>query len=252
MYCKHCGQQIDDNAAFCQHCGGTVEAQESAHIAPVKNKKTPLIVGIIIACVIVIGLIGVFVKKSADIKRAEEEALAASIAEAESIAQAEKIAEEVRAQYIEDLNSFVSLTWEGAQASEDICQIVYMVWYDTAYEEYREETAAYTMTDGVYHTDVKTSFDALAQSDEMYNLINALMENKTKVSVLFNQLTSHTDEFTECYEVANKLMDDYITIYTFANYYPDGTLAEYYEYFYEYTNAYLKNYEKLAMLIPKD
>ena len=252
MYCKHCGQQIDDNAAFCQHCGRTIATQESERIAPVKSKRTPLVVGIIIACVIVIGLIGVFVKKSADIKRAEEEALAASIAEAESIAQAEKIAEEARAEYINNLIDFVTLSRDGVLAAEDICRIVYMVWYDTVFEEYREETAAYTMTDGVYHTDVKTSFDALAQSDEMSELATVFVEYKTKVSKLFNQLSNPPDELADCYEAAKALMDDYATIYAFANYYPDGSLAEYSEYFDEYTNAYLKNYEKIIMLIPKD
>ena len=40
MYCKHCGKQIDDNAAFCQYCGGNLGApvtQEAPSQEPVKQ-----------------------------------------------------------------------------------------------------------------------------------------------------------------------------------------------------------------------
>jgi hypothetical protein len=47
MYCKHCGQQIDDNAKFCQNCGNSVSIEpivnpvpeQTAPDAPVKKKK---------------------------------------------------------------------------------------------------------------------------------------------------------------------------------------------------------------------
>ena len=40
MYCKHCGKQVEDTAAFCQHCGGnlgTVSNQETVRQEPVKQ-----------------------------------------------------------------------------------------------------------------------------------------------------------------------------------------------------------------------
>lgn len=47
MYCKHCGQQIDDGAKFCQHCGSPVSnepvvnpgSEQTAPGAPAKKKK---------------------------------------------------------------------------------------------------------------------------------------------------------------------------------------------------------------------
>ena len=35
MYCKHCGQQIDDGAKFCQHCGGNLGADTAQE--PIKH-----------------------------------------------------------------------------------------------------------------------------------------------------------------------------------------------------------------------
>lgn len=272
MYCKHCGKEIDDSATFCQHCGGSVSAQEVARPAPTKNKKTPLIIGITLACVVLVGAFGIFAKQSADRKRAEEEALAASIAESESIAEAEAIAESIaqaeviaesiaqaerleqkqaRAKYIDNLKDFAALTWDGLVIAEDMCQIVYMVWYDTEYEEYRDETAAYTMTDGVYHDDVTTSFDALIESVDMQKLVADLESNKKKVSAKFEQLKNPAEEFAKCYEIAEDMMDAYIDFYTLAMYYPDCSLGEYSSYYDECTDAYIKYYEKFIMRIPE-
>lgn len=266
MYCKHCGKEIEISSTFCPHCGKALAETSKKVATKSNNSKSVLIVVLVVICVIAVGIVGFFIKQSSDAKKAEEESIAASIAEseaiAESIAQAEAIAEsiaqaeqlakaEARTQYIENLNDFVTLSLEGLSISEDMCNLVYMVWYDTAFEQYREETAAYTMTDGVFHAEVATSFNALAESVEMYKIVADLEANKTKVSEVFNQLSNPTEEFTKCYEVAEKMMNAYVDLYTHANYYPDGDLLEYSEKYDEYSNTYIKNYELIILLIPK-
>lgn len=34
MYCKNCGQQIDDNAVVCVHCGAQQQAVATAAVKP--------------------------------------------------------------------------------------------------------------------------------------------------------------------------------------------------------------------------
>lgn len=66
MFCKKCGQQIDDGAAFCAHCGQAVNeslptsSQSKSEINPVrkKQKATGLILGAFAAlCILAIALI---------------------------------------------------------------------------------------------------------------------------------------------------------------------------------------------------
>lgn len=44
MYCKHCGQIVEDNASFCPHCGKSVKVEpasyESAPTQPVQPVQT--------------------------------------------------------------------------------------------------------------------------------------------------------------------------------------------------------------------
>ena len=39
MYCKYCGQQIDDNAQFCPYCGKQLGAANDDHIKQRNNKQ---------------------------------------------------------------------------------------------------------------------------------------------------------------------------------------------------------------------
>lgn len=42
MFCKYCGQQIDDDAAFCSKCGKAVAAEAAPAAAPKKNAQRKL------------------------------------------------------------------------------------------------------------------------------------------------------------------------------------------------------------------
>lgn len=264
MYCKHCGIEIEDTVAFCPHCGkATADATTTDSISK-KKAKAPFVIVIALICIIAVAAVGIFSKQSADAQRAEEEALAASIAEsesiaesiaqaeaaAESLAQAEALAaEEARNQYIENLNNFVALSTDGFSISQEICNFVYMVWYDTVFGQYREETAAYTMTDGVFHATVDESFDAITQSEELYQMFINLEANKQEVSRVFQLLSNPTEEFTKCYEAAEKLLDAYVKLYTHAEL-PSGDLQSYADKYEEFSDYYIENHERIKMLIP--
>ena len=275
MYCKHCGQQIDDNAKFCQHCGGTVSAQDPACAVPVGKKKKPLIVGIAIVCVVFIVAFCVVAKQSADRKR-EEEALAASIAEsesiaasiaeaeaiAESIAQEEAIAESIaneevkktaqeRKDYIDKLNRFIELTAIGHDTSAEICGLVYMVWFDTNYEQYREETAEFTMTDGVYHEYISTSIDALRNDFEFVQTLNRHSENRSEVAAAYQLLANPPAGFDDHYAAAGELLDAYVAFWNFAITNPFGSLENYYDSCIKYSANFSESIEKLLMLMPE-
>lgn len=45
MFCKNCGQTIDDNATFCDKCGAKVEA--AAPVQPNPNAKSKLVAGLL-------------------------------------------------------------------------------------------------------------------------------------------------------------------------------------------------------------
>ena len=66
MFCKKCGNGLDENAKFCPKCGNNIEGSESVPIQsappvvntpPKKSGSTGLIIGLIIAFVAVIGVV---------------------------------------------------------------------------------------------------------------------------------------------------------------------------------------------------
>lgn len=190
--------------------------------------------GIIAGCVAVIVLIVGIVLGNAMKKQAEEKAAA-----------------EARAAYIEALNDLVWESLSGAADAETMCNLTYMVWYDTIYEEYRSETAEYTRSGGDYHDDFNTSLAKLYTADSTISTCAEIEENQAVVEDLMKSLQSPTDEFEKCYDVAMDLYSAYNKLTDLALE-PQGSLRDYSDNFAEYVSDYMDAYDKLGLLTPEE
>lgn len=57
MYCKNCGQQIDDNADFCTHCGNRTRESNSQQVYTEKVDNPSHLAGVASCCFPIVGLI---------------------------------------------------------------------------------------------------------------------------------------------------------------------------------------------------
>ena len=208
-----------------------VAAEASPQEVPQRTNKRKL--GIIAGCVAGIVLIAGIVMGNAMKKQA-----------------AEKTAAEARSAYIEALNDLVWESLDGAAEAETMCNLTYMVWYDTIYEEYRSETAEYTRSGSVYHDDFNTSLAKLYTADGTMSTCAEIEANQAVVENLMKSLQSPTDEFEKCYDVAMALYSAYNKLTDLALE-PQGSLRDYGDNFAEYVSDYMDAYDKLDLLIPE-
>lgn len=266
MFCKYCGKQMDDSAAFCSACGKAAYDSGAANVAGTRSPRKILLGIGACLCVglLITGLI--FTQKSAEARREEEESLAAAIAEsesiaasiaeseaiAESLAKAEQLAqEEYRKQYLADLNSLAEIAEEGIDAAEAACSFYCLLWYNTLFEEYDEFTDPYTMTDGVFHSDPQDTFDAAAGSVELRSAIMAAEICNEEMMQLLNKIADPPSGLSKCYEAAENLLDAYMDIYVHAQG-PYGSFSSYAENYNQYSTSLRENYRKFCALIPEN
>lgn len=210
----------------------TVIVEDQPQEEPKRTDKRKL--GVIAGCVAVIVLIVGIVLGNAMKKQSEEKAAA-----------------EARAAYIEALNDLVWESLSGAAEAESMCNLTYKVWYDTIYEEYRSETAAYTKSGGKYNDDFNTSLAKLYTADSTISTCAEIEANQAVVADLMKSLQSPTDEFEKCYDVAMDLYSAYNKLTDLALE-PQGSLRDYGDNFAEYVSDYMDAYDKLDLLIPEE
>ena len=269
MYCKYCGKQMDDDAAYCSACGRASSLPGSVKPSGTRSKAKIVAIIIFALCVGVLIIFAVYSKRSAELRLAEEAAIAASIAEseaiaesiaeaeaiAESIAEAEAIAESValeesRNQYLDKLNSFASIAEDGIGATEGICSFYCLVWYNTMFEEHNELTDPYTMTNGAFHTDVQDSFDAASRSLDLRATITNAESCKELMTGLIKELSDPPADLVECYKAAKVLLDAYLDLFAHAQG-PYGNLATYADNYDKYSAELNKAYRKFCAMIPE-
>ena len=219
-------------------CAEQTEAPEEAVGAEVPPQEDPRRtdkrkLGIIAGCVAVIVLIVGIVLGNAMKKQAEE-----------------KPAAEARAAYIEALNDLVWESLSGAADAETMCNLTYMVWYDTIYEESHIDTAPYVKTGGIYHEDFNTSIAKLYDAASTISTCAEIEANQALIADLMKSLQSPTDEFEKCYDVAMDLYSAYNKLTDLALE-PKGSLRDYSDNFAEYVADYMDAYDKLDLLIPE-
>lgn len=241
--CPECQQQISDQAATCPKCGYPLQPvvpNEELETTPVvntvspKKKKTILIAAVSVICIVAIIVTAILVYKKSEARKV---ALAA---------------EQARAEYIQNLNDFVRTSLTGASDAESICNLTYMVWYDTIYEKYHAETKDYTHNIfGDYNDDFNDSLSALYRSDKMVSDIAELKANMEEVDTLYKSLINPAPDFEKCFEEVEALYSAYYNITNLAIT-PSGNLNTYSSNFTDYDDDFLAHYNKLLLLIPED
>lgn len=145
---------------------------------------------------------------------------------AETTMPTEKVSPEQ--EYMNTVAAFLSAAIEGESLAFEICDITYAVWYDAYYQEYRAETAPYTMTNGTYYDDFNYALYLLSESDTMISALEKLSDNRNQVNALYVMLSAQSEEYSEYVTVIDAVYLSYHALAEIAKT-PNGmTLEGYY------------------------
>lgn len=219
MLCNHCGKSIPNDSIFCPECGQavvtvTVPTHEitQSEGQQKKNLRPAIIAAVVVVCVALI--IGVAVIQNA---RSDSKAAATE----DSLAAADRQA------YIQAMNDFLVLSVEGEALAFSACDLTYMVWYDAYFQQYRAETAPYTMDGSSFYSDFNYALYLLYESNVMTNIQEMLASNRAEVKALYTILSSHTEEFSACYALIDEAYTAYCGVMDIAKTPYGLTLDEY-------------------------
>lgn len=208
------------------------QQMDSQEVEPVKPRKAknPIIFVVVGVAIVLVAVIALLLVKDAQNKAA--------------------IAAE-RAEYLDNLNEFVSKSIIGGAVAEKACNLTKSVWYDTIYEEYNADTMEYTRTDGTFNEDFNDSLAALYASDQMQAWVDLIEENQAEIEALYKELLNPTDEFAKCFEEVESL---YSLYYKFTNLAlsPSGSLKTYSNDFSKYDDEFMEHYDKLKLIVPAE
>ncbi len=188
-------------------------------------------------------------------ERLEQERLEQEKAEAERLEQErleqERLAKEkARLEYIDALKNFSLYAAFGCVQAADTSRSIVLVWYDSIYHVYSEETAAYTQTNGKFNEDFNVSLQKLLKSEGIIENHRIISENKAAVDNYYKQLLNPTKEFEECYDLAKKLYQSYYEL-TMLALMPSGSLNSYSETRTKLIEETAKFRNELELLIPQ-
>lgn len=79
MYCKNCGEELEDNAAFCTHCGAAMVETAAPAQPAVQKRNDQAIVGFVISLLslwlgiffLILPIVGLVISKKAKERSAE-------------------------------------------------------------------------------------------------------------------------------------------------------------------------------------
>jgi hypothetical protein len=236
--CSECGKEFSDKSPACPNCGCPVSEMKIGSDVPIdssvkskkKSKKWLIIIQIIILliCCCVGGFLFYQHRKQEDQK---------AKAEAE------------RTQYIDNLNSFAQYAVLGASKSEETCNLIKSVWYNTIYKQSDSSTDKYTKKGFSFNEDFNNSLKNLMASDTYSSSIAQIKKANESVDSLYKKLQSPPEEFEKCFDVVDKLYDSYSKFSTLATD-PSGNLQQYSDNFEKLDSDTLSLFDKLKTLIP--
>lgn len=137
-------------------------------------------------------------------------------------------ADQSRTEYIATAADFLATAIEGETLAFETCSMTYAVWYDAYYQEYRVETAPYTMADGAYYEDFNYALYLLSESDSMTSALGRLSDNRNQVNALYVMLSAQAEEYSAYFAVIDTVYVSYYALADIAKS-PEGmTLDGYY------------------------
>ena len=227
--CSNCGTELQEDQAFCPKCGHnagvTVDSNVKAAInqfnaGVTKKKKKSKALPIILAVVLVAAIaIGVFVSNTLSAKKAEE----------------------VRDEYIENVEEFLSLSLTAGSNLEDIADTIQTYWYECIWEDKHGDdinvAILYAMADK--SDEIKQAEEYDAQMKDLYSKIKKVPDGLSEEDI---------DDIEELCDAAKDLYNVYTDFYSLATD-PSGNYNSYSDRNNDTTDEFLSCYRALENLL---
>lgn len=237
--CSECGEILSEMDEICQNCGCPVENKiddgivkpQQVEVASIKmaQKTKKIIIGIIITIIICISG-GVGYKIYSD-KKAEQEYQASYNA------------------YIDDLKKVNALMLEGGSDAESLCNLTLKVWANAIYEDYDDETDAYTRGEYGWN-DFNTALANLYAAPSTSGRVSIIEENQSSVKDLIKKLQNPPEGLDKCYDTVSDLYEAYKKLTDLAIN-PSGSYKEFGDNKSNAVSDFMSAYEKLDNQIPE-
>ncbi len=285
--CPECKKQVSSQACSCPNCGFPLsspnpeilsDTSASKQTEPSSGKRA-LIKGIIFSAIALFISANIIIYLSMLYREQEQKAykeqlLQESIAESQSIEQSiineamseierieqeialqESLAEEeklrARKEYIANLNTFKENIGIGSTAAAYVCYTTKLVWSDTIYERYNEETVAYTQTNGKFNEDFNVSLTRLYDSKDIKDHLSLINANRKATLAAYQALMNPPPEFANAFAAVEDVYSVYLDITRLAMS-PSGSLNSYTEEYMTYYNLSFEVMDRLMPLIPDE
>lgn len=219
MYCRHCFKQIEDDRKVCPYCGKKIFKQiniddiKRTIVGTVKQarKRPARAAAFIIAFVLVLAFLSHIL-------------------------------------YSVKVNTLLDKSLGSASRAEQLCDLTYLVWYDTIHENYRSETAPYTHSSTYqYFDDFNSSLRKLYDAQETLEKLIIIEFDKKEIDKVYKSLNSPLFLFKKNFQYVEGLYDAYCRLYNFAVS-PSGSLNTYGDNVSALSDSFLENYRKLDLL----
>lgn len=225
--CSNCGTELQEDQAFCPKCGHkagvTVDSnvkaainQFNAGVTKKKSKALPIILAVVLVAAIAIG---VFVSNTLSAKKAEE----------------------VRDEYIENVEEFLSLSLTAGSNLEDIADTIQTYWYECIWEDKHGDdiniAILYAMADKSDEINQAEEYDA--QMKNLYSKIKKVPDGLSEEDI---------DDIEELCDAAKDLYNVYTDFYSLATD-PSGNYNSYSDRNNDTTDEFLSCYRALENLL---
>ncbi len=204
--CPECGKEISDQAESCPNCGYPIQTKLNEALQPqpvevtgVKLRKLDKKKKIILFSILGLLLIAIVASFSIYTFNQQKQAQAAKMATTKTSET-----------YHDNLLLLEVDMYAGANRSENLCDLIGQVWYNTIYQKDDPTTDKYTKsTEYSFNSDFNTSLQKLFEDQDTKNTISEIESNQTNVASLMKQMLNPPKEYQQAYETLEKLYTSY-------------------------------------------
>lgn len=246
--CPECENEISNKAVSCPNCGCPltitnqlenqndvdVQMSENSTLTRRKLSKKVLITIVAVICAI-LATITIIINKN---KKERESA------------------EQIRAQYIDDMNTMSIAMLTSASMAEEAGGLIHDVWYNCIYEKHDINTDKYTIYenykgDMVFYSDFNKSIKNLYSDEDFIAKISQIKSGKENISEYYVKLQNSPEGLEKCYDAMEKAYDTYNELVGLVIN-PSGNISTYTQSFNEADKSLVDDIEKLNILIPDE